>query len=184
MRLQRADRSSLLVTTALASTLLIGTLFAPTPSVAQTTTCSGGPAPGPTPILEIAAASIICVNSDDRVSNGDSPDAIGLATNGDDHFITLNNSGDLTATDDGIDAVTDGAGSFITIENSGDINAGGYGIVAGTVGTENNGVTIDNSGDIVAAGALGITPRPQATPPVLPATPASSSTIRAMSPRI
>ena len=108
MRLQRADRSSLLVTTALASTLLIGTLLAPTPSVAQTTTCSGGPAPGPTPILEIAATSIICVNGDDRVSNGDSPDAIALETNGDDHFINLDNSGDLTATDDGIDAVTDG----------------------------------------------------------------------------
>ena len=140
----------------MASTLLIGTLLAPTPSVAQTTTCSGGPAPGPTPILEIAAASIICVNNDDRVSNGDLPDAIALETNGDDHFIDLDNSGDLTATDDGIDAVTDGARSFITIENSGDINAGGYGIVAGTVGTENSGVTIDNSGDIVAGGALGI----------------------------
>ena len=97
---------------------------------------------------------------------------------------TLTIAATSTASDDGIAAVTDGTGSFITIENSDDINAGGYGIVAGTTGAENNRITIDNSGDIVAGGALGIYATTSVTPPVLPATPASSSTIRAMSPRI
>jgi outer membrane autotransporter protein len=150
MRPTRADRSSLLVTTALVSTLLIGGLFAPTPTAAQTTTCSGGPAPGPTPIMEASAAAIICVNNDDRTSNGTSPDAINLSTTGVGSFIDLYNGGVLTAADDGIDTSTTDADSFITIENVGDITAGTFGLDATTAGV-NSGIVIDNDGDIVAA---------------------------------
>ena len=133
-RLAKADRSSLLVGTALASTLIIGTLFAPTLVSAQTTTCTGGPGPGPTPILEASATPIICVNTDDRTSNGTSPDAINLSTTGDDHYIDLYNSGLLTASQDAIDTRSRGDNSFITIETVGDISAATNGIFAGTAG--------------------------------------------------
>src|SRR4029077_18580769 len=113
----RVDRSSLLISTALASTLLAGLLFAPTSASAQTTPCSGGPAPGPTPILEASAAPIICVNTDDRTSNGTSPDAINLLTTGAGNFITLSNSGVLTAARNGILSETFGDNSFIDITN-------------------------------------------------------------------
>lgn len=154
-----ADRSSLLVTTALASTLLIGSLFAPAPAAAQTTTCSGGPAPGPTPILEASADPIICVNNDDRFSNGSSPDAINLSTVGGGSYIDLHSSGLLTATGDGIDTRTMGVDSFITIDNAGDIDADGSGIVAWAYGNatgtgSNSSIDIDNAGDITSSGPV------------------------------
>jgi autotransporter family porin len=144
-RLKQADRASLLVSTALASTLVIGTLFAPTHALAQTTTCTGGPGPGPTPILEATTAPIICVNTDDRTSNGTSPDAINLSTTGNANYITLYNSGILTAVDDGIDTSTTGNNSFITIENVGAITAGDDGISATTNG-DSSSINITNSG--------------------------------------
>src|SRR5262245_58924224 len=159
MRLKQADRFSLLVSTALASTLVIAALFAPTPVSAQTTTCTGGPGPGPTPILEATTAPIICVNNDDRSSNGTSPDAINLSTTGGGNFITLYNSGTLKAADDGIDTGTTGNDGFITIENVGDINAGASGIRTQTSGDANGaysnaGIDITNSGDIVSNGVV------------------------------
>jgi autotransporter family porin len=155
-RQSKSDRASLLLTTALASTLLAGVFIAPAPAAAQTVTCSGGPGPGPTPILETSTTSpIICTNAEDRTSNGTSPEAIALGTTGDDHFITLDNTGKLIASDDGIDAVTTGDRSSVTVTNGGDITAATYGIVAGTTGA-NSKVSVTNSGDVSAAGALGI----------------------------
>ena len=160
-RLKQADRSSLLVTTALASTLIIGALLPPTHALAQTTTCTGGPGPGPTPILEATAAPIICVNTDDRTSNGTSPDAINLSTTGSGNYITLYNSGLLSAATSGIYALTSGnaIGSYsdsgIEIDNAGDINAGSLGIFVQTSGNangnySNTGIDIANAGDINA----------------------------------
>ena len=134
-RLNKTDRSSILVNTALASTLLVGTLFAPAPAVAQTM-CTGGPAAGPTPILEFSnSAPIICANNDDRKGTVADPDAINLSTAGADHYIDLYNSGPLTASEDGIDTQTEDDNSFITIENVGDIDAGNTGISAVTEGS-------------------------------------------------
>lgn len=155
-RLAKVDRSSLLVSTALASTLLVGSLLAPTSAAAQTTTCSGGPAPGPTPIVEASATPIICVNADDRTSNGSSPDAINLSTTGVGSYIDLYNSGLLTASGDGIGTRTADDNSFITIDNWGDINSA-RGIFAQTSGSANDshsnaGVEVHNQGDLVSDG--------------------------------
>jgi outer membrane autotransporter protein len=140
------------VTTALVSTLVIGSLFAPSPASAQTTTCTGGPAPGPTPILEATAgpnAPIICVNSDDRVSNATSPDAINLSTAGTNSFIDLYNSGFLTADEDGVDAITFGNNSPVAIQNRGDIVAGDDSIYAESIG-DDSGIVINNEGALNA----------------------------------
>ena len=149
-RLKQADRSLLLVTTALASTLVIGALFTPAPAAAVN--C---PQPPGGPIaINTNVAPITCVNVFDITNNAG--DAINLHTDGNANFITLYNSGILTASDDGIDTSTTGDDSFITIDNVGDINAsnyGGHGILAFTNGSANSaystsGIWIENSGDI------------------------------------
>jgi len=93
--LRCCDRKSLLLGTALVSTLLLGTVAAPTPAQAVFT-CATFVGTGPAPINPLPQAdSIICVNTEARTSAGGN--AIELSTSGDDHDIYLNNSGKLTA---------------------------------------------------------------------------------------
>jgi outer membrane autotransporter protein len=146
-RLSRVDRSSLLVTTAVASTLLVGSLLAPAPAVAADNDC---PDDG-TPILLTATAPIICINTEDITATAAAEDAVNLSTTGDGNSIYLYNSGELTSYyGDGIDTRTTGDDAPITIENEGDIAAGTFGIYATTAGA-NSGIEIDNDGDITAA---------------------------------
>jgi outer membrane autotransporter protein len=58
----------LLLSTALASTLLLATLSAPTPARALTNCLTGNPPPGP--ITTTVADDIICVNVDNRFNAG------------------------------------------------------------------------------------------------------------------
>ncbi|MEX1060984.1 MAG: hypothetical protein WED13_08175, partial [Methyloceanibacter sp.] len=67
-RLGCADRRALLLGTALASTLLIGSLLTPTPAHALTNCLTGNPPPGP--ITVAVADDIICVNVDNRSNAG------------------------------------------------------------------------------------------------------------------
>ena len=126
---RKTDRASLLLTTALASTLLAACLLAPTPTSAVVACVQ--PA-SPLPILDSSATdAITCVNVDDR--DGGAGDAI-LTTTVSNHYIDLYNSGTLTAGDDGIFTSTTGGNSDIRIENVGDITAGDEGIEATTTG--------------------------------------------------
>jgi hypothetical protein len=90
---QRSDRRSLLLGTALASTFLLGSLFAPTAAHA-TTDCLAPSPPAPAPIFTSVADSITCVNTEAR--NGTAY-AIYLNSNAPGGFIDLYNSGVLTA---------------------------------------------------------------------------------------
>jgi hypothetical protein len=118
------DRKSLLFGTALASTLLIASLSAPTPAHAVVN-CP----PGSGPITIGAIDDIVCINVDDRSNVGS---VITLFTNGGGNYIYLNNSGSLTATNVGADAIgivafTNGGNSPIDILNSGDVTAAATG---------------------------------------------------------
>jgi len=62
-RLAKSDRRSLLLGTALASSLLMGSLAAPTPAAAFT--CAGDVGTGPAPISHLSINDfIICVNTE------------------------------------------------------------------------------------------------------------------------
>ena len=159
-RFVRADRKSLLLGTALASTFLFGSLMAPTPaSAVQTCLLDIIPL---VPINHTGVNdSINCLNFLPRT--GLSVDAIALSTVNDNHSIALTNTltGALVAIGaDGIDASTTGNTSPITISNSGPIattNLFAEGIEAFTGGNASP-VTVVNSGPITTAGlcALGI----------------------------
>jgi len=98
--MKNADRKALLLGTALASTLLLGTLIAPSPAAAQVTCAINPPnVPAPPGRIEIInpGDSIDCVNVFDR-NNGAELEVIHLETDGANEFITLDNSGNLTAT--------------------------------------------------------------------------------------
>lgn len=157
----RLTRRSLLLGTALASTLLLGTVATPTP--AHAVTCPqppGGPINVNSPV-----DSIDCVNVFDIF--GAPSVAINLTTSNDDHFITLDNSGNLGAGEIGIYTLTTGASSFIDIVNTGDITVSSFayhvGIFARTGAGANSPITINNSGtlDVTTAvnGAYGIIAR-------------------------
>jgi hypothetical protein len=159
----RADRKSLLLGTALASTLLLGTLLAPTPAHAVDCFAAATPPPGASgPIIVFPPVndSITCTNTADRFNNPALPQAgavIRLLTTGDLHFIDLYNGGDLTSISSalvayGISSITDGDGSPVSIVNSGDVavittGLSGYGISGETHGVGSS-VTIINSGDL------------------------------------
>ena len=151
-----ADRKLLLLTTALASTLVIGSLAGPTPAAAVVT-CIGDIGSG-VPISHLAVAdTIICVNTEARTNAAGN--AISLQTIGNNFPVDLDNSGDLSATALGIISYTNGDSSSTIIVNSGDIAvdsvAAGFGISALGFGT-NSPIDIVNSGDItVSAGILG-----------------------------
>ena len=156
-RLVRTDRKSLLLGTALASTLLLGSLSTPTPASAAVT-CPPVGFPPPSPILIVNPGDdIVCNNVYDRYSNGGT--VIGLATNGANEYIALDNSGDLAITSAfgalGIFAYTAGGNSPIDIVNSGDITVSSdiiaFGIRARTYAA-NSPILIVNSGDIAATG--------------------------------
>ncbi|MGV1013755.1 MAG: autotransporter outer membrane beta-barrel domain-containing protein [Methyloceanibacter sp.] len=153
-----ADRKSLLLGTALASTLLLGTLAAPAPANAQLVVC-------PPFIAASATDSLICNNAVPVTNPAGS--AIDLTTTGIGLFIDVDNSGNLTATHPvnaiGIFGNTNAAGSFIDIFNSGDIVAtatpGVMGFpTAGILGLAfgpGSFITIVNSGDVTATAGNG-----------------------------
>jgi hypothetical protein len=93
-RLRSADRKSLLLGTALVSTLLLTGLLAPSPARAVVN-CPPGSFPPPGPIaINNPGDDIVCVNVYDRTNAGT---VITLTTNGANEFIHLYNSGTLTA---------------------------------------------------------------------------------------
>ncbi len=153
------DRKALLLGTALVSTLLFGTMTAPTPAHAVVDCLTAAP-PSPGPIDENNPGdSIICVNTEPRTNAAG--DAIFLGTDGDDEFIRLDNSGLITASDtnvDGIDAETDGDRSPITITNSAKVNvnaeedAEGIEASTGGVSGDSSHITVTNSGDLNVTG--------------------------------
>jgi Autotransporter beta-domain/Autochaperone Domain Type 1 len=173
VRLRAPSRHALLLGTALASTLLLATLAAPTPAHAVVA-CPPGTFPPPGPItLNPAGDSVNCVNVYDRNNAGDP--VIDLLTIGAGQFISLNNSGDLTSPDDrGIRAYSQGANSPVDVFNTGDIdsyrssiyaktkfgalevfNAGhitteylGIQAATGNAGGPNSPLTLTNTGDI------------------------------------
>jgi outer membrane autotransporter protein len=169
----KPQRASLLLGTALASTLLLANLVAPTPALAAD--CVQPVSPNP--INEYSnTESLTCVNTEIRRGDAVDVDAIRLETGGDGLFIDLNNSGLLysyaVGASDGIHTQTNGLGSHITILNTGDIEATSDGIYARTEGDQsqveinnyarieaptgfnvqtigaNSGITIVNTGDI------------------------------------
>ena len=164
IRVERADHRALLLGTALATTLLIGVLSAPSAAYAQATCDLGEPGvsnpPGPIDIAPPpAVGSITCDNDFDRRINGGA--VINLNTDNPDEFIVLDNSGHLTAVNGapaaGIRTDTTGTGSFITITNAGEILATtepageiAYGIGASTLAFEAD-ISITNSGRIEVA---------------------------------
>ena len=98
-RLKQADRSSLLVTTALASTLVIGALFAPTPAAAVN--CPQPPGWTDRHKHQLWRRSPASTSS----TSPTTPATPSIShTDGTRNFITLYNSGILNAADDGIDA--------------------------------------------------------------------------------
>ena len=118
-RLGLADRRSLLLGTALASTLLLGTLTHPSPASALT--CAGDVGTGPAPISHLNINDFIyCINTEPRTNAAG--DAIDLTTVGANHYIYLNSRGTLTATNagaaNGIYAATNGTNSPIDIANA------------------------------------------------------------------
>jgi Autotransporter beta-domain/Autochaperone Domain Type 1 len=154
----RADRKSLLLGTALASTLLVAVMTAPTPAHAVVDCLSVAP-PSPGAITVNDSDDITCVNTEPRES-GPGNYAIYLRTfNSGDFDIYLNNSGPLTATNAagaayGIHALTDGVANDIDVVNSGSITvtatgANARGIRAFT-NLDDSTIGIVNSGDITA----------------------------------
>jgi hypothetical protein len=147
----RTDRRSLLLGTALASTLLLGTLTHPSPASALT--CAGDIGTGPAPISHLNVNDFIyCINTEARTNAAG--DAIDLSTINANHYIYLNSSGTLTATNAGpargIFTRTNGNNSPIDIINAGDIVATSTGALAygiDAVTRINSPLTITNSGD-------------------------------------
>jgi hypothetical protein len=141
VQLAHVHRKSLLLGTALASTLVLGCLFGPTPAHAVDCFAAANPPPGASgPIIVFPPVndSITCTNADDRFNNPAllQPGAvIRLLTIGDQHYIDLDNSGALTSISDaevayGISALAQGGASPVSIVNSGDITV----ITTGTIG--------------------------------------------------
>jgi outer membrane autotransporter protein len=155
-RPRSATRHSLLLGTALASTLLIATVTAPTTANAQAT-CPPGAFPPPGPI-DISAGglgvgtAINCNNSYDRANAGIVIDLLTNTTAG--HAISLKNYGDLTSTTArSIRAYTQGAGSPVTVTNRGDLDSYTTGIYARSTFGNLNVLSVDvfNSGHITSA---------------------------------
>jgi len=166
VRFKTADRKALLLGTALASTLLVASLAAPTEAQAASSCTVGGvnfvlpDPPDPIDIVNTPPGNIVCENDVMRTGDGTSGfAAINLETDDDAEPIVLDTDGPLDSYNFagnayGIRTVTDGLGSTITITNDGGIdvetggdNAGAYGISATTAG-ENSRVEIVNHGDI------------------------------------
>ena len=142
------DRTSLLLGTALASTLIIGCVIAPTPAMSVVATCP----PGSTPIHITNNDSIICVNADPRSNPaGDAIYLRTIVTPG--SFIDLTNTGPLQATTFGINAETRVTNGDITIENLAGIAAGQGGIFSHTTQTDSS-ISIVNGGDFTVGSVI------------------------------
>src|SRR6266508_3339360 len=164
-RLRCADRKSLLLGTALASTLLIGTMLAPAPAAAVACIQPASP----NPINDTEATFITCVNTEPRINAAGN--AIQLTTTGTGSYIDLYNSGVLKTTNtnnsfmSAILANTQGPSSPIAIENVAAITATNNGtgnalaVRAFTTGVSSS-IDIVNSGEMRAysqeAGAVGL----------------------------
>ncbi|MGV1013438.1 MAG: autotransporter domain-containing protein [Methyloceanibacter sp.] len=155
-RLGCADRKSLLLGTALVSTLLIGTIVAP--STVHAVDCLATAPLPPGAITVNVADEITCFNTNDRAG----AIAINLTTGGganNPYSIYLNNSGALTATANVALAIltrTNNDYSSISIINSNTLVAtslqfGAYGIYSDTNGDQSL-TSIVNSGDIIVTG--------------------------------
>jgi Autotransporter beta-domain/Autochaperone Domain Type 1 len=145
-RFASGHRRALLLGTALASTLLLGSLAAPAPASAAV------PCPQPPggPInVSSNSDSIECTNVFDIY--GAPGVAISLTTSGDAYHVTLDNSGNLGAGLIGIYTLTSGNGSYIDIVNTGNITVSSFayhvGILARTIGP-NSAITVNNSGNL------------------------------------
>jgi len=125
LRAARSNTRVLLLSTALASTLLLGTIAAPTPASAQVP-CLPGTFPPPGPIsITTPVGNINCVNGFDR-NDGGTGIVIELVTDTPNETITLDNSGTLTAAAPagnafGVYTKTVNTGGLITITNIGDL---------------------------------------------------------------
>ncbi len=135
---QKRRRCALLLGTALASSLFVLPALVVTPAAAQVS-CPGGNAP----IAINTYQPIVCVNANDRTNNAGN--AIDLETSGDGSYITVDNSGDLTAINNagqafGVRTYTNDENSPITIVNSGAISVNasddGYGLYAHSEGDD------------------------------------------------
>lgn len=156
----RADSHALLLGTTLVSAAILGMVAAPAPAHAVRACVQPG---SPTPVDDFSNAdAITCVNTEARTADGvpaGEDEAIAIGTNGNDLFITLDNSGQLTAVTgpaqaSGIDVNTLGDRSTINVTNSVAIQAssaaGARGINASTNGLDAR-IDIFNTGDITAS---------------------------------
>ena len=144
-RLPRVDRKSLLLGTALASTLLLGTVVAPTPAAAVVTCALNPPSVPASPgRIDLTGTnnSIFCVNTETRINNAGT--AIGLSTTGDGSFIDLRNSGALSAGAYGIYTKTNDDNSTITIRNRASVTSSYDAIYALSYGVGSN-ITVHNT---------------------------------------
>jgi hypothetical protein len=161
-QIEIGDAAALLLSTTLATTLLIAAVIAPTPAHAVTdclATAQTGSSPDP--IFANVGDSIICVNTEPRVGNATYNDAIYLRTSGAGPFdIYLNNSGPLTSYYDGHGIVAYAVnGGEIEVINTGDIETYRAGILAYTRLGDDSPITITNSGNISGTGYNGIRAR-------------------------
>jgi len=156
-RLAKSDRRSLLLGTALASTLLFGNLVAPSTASAQAA-CPPGTFPPPDSIQIVNPGNdIVCVNAFDRNNGGINLSVIQLQTGLTSNAISVNNSGVLTATNAGgygfgIFTMADGNYSLTNIDNSGAItaNADQAGAIVGSSSGDDSPLSITNNGDLSA----------------------------------
>ena len=156
-------RSSLLVGTALGSTLLV---LSAGPTLAASCVQPASPAP-----IKVsgAATPVTCSNTEPRSATAAGDNAIDISTTGNGNAVSITNSGALTTNSTsfvpgpingkpwklstgakGILAVTNGVGADITVNNSGAINSFSNGIdISDALGGGLNHLTINNSGAIV-----------------------------------
>ena len=159
-RLRCADRKSLLLGTAMVTTLFVPTITAPTPAHAVFDCIVGPPAApaSPGPIYANQPDAIVCVNTEPRANAAGN--AIDLRTFAPGSYIDFKNIGLLTAQDAGqvagINADTARTNSPITIQNAANITAtsltdNANGILAYAF-DELSPININNSGDIAVRG--------------------------------
>jgi hypothetical protein len=155
-RLTFADRKSLLLGTALASTLLIGTLLVPPRAAAAILTCAGDVGTGPAPISHSNTDPIICLNTESGTATLVSQDAIYLATGASGAYIDLTNTATGTLTSnyrDGIGTRTSNGNSPTSINNAATISAVYDGIFA-YAQSYSSPISITNSGDVTVTNTV------------------------------
>ncbi len=145
-------RSGLLLTTTLATGLVLGVGMAPHPAVALTVCATPGPNPGVYRYYSVDD-DISCVTTPDYTNPAGTTLDFRTHTS-DDNDIYVNNSGTLSPSNNGIYTFTGTDLSDIEIKNSGDIHAGGDGIVSAVSGYDSN-VHIYNYDNIYATAAGG-----------------------------